>query len=56
MNQQNYILLFEKVIGRKPTPPEFLEAKKTGFDPKQIKPIATKNDFTSNTFTSTVYF
>ncbi len=40
MNAQKYIRLFEKVIGRKPSPPEFVRAKASGFDPKQIKAIA----------------
>ncbi|WP_369913637.1 TcaA NTF2-like domain-containing protein [Streptococcus merionis] len=38
--QQKWIRLFEQVIGRKPSPQEFLAGKDCGFDLKQIKSIA----------------
>ncbi|MDQ0223111.1 TcaA NTF2-like domain-containing protein [Streptococcus moroccensis] len=42
-NQQKWIDLFEKVIGRKPSPQEFMAGKESGFDLKQIKTIAGLN-------------
>ncbi|MGT2772196.1 TcaA second domain-containing protein [Streptococcus marimammalium] len=39
-NKEKWVDLFEKVIGRKPTPEEFVKGKKTDFDFKQIKHIA----------------
>jgi hypothetical protein len=40
MEPEKYSQLFEQIIGRKLTPSEFLEARATGFDPKEIKSIA----------------
>jgi hypothetical protein len=40
MEPEQYAQLFEQIIGRKLTPSEFLEARATGFDPKEIKSIA----------------
>lgn len=39
-NKEKWISLFEKVVGRKPNPQEFIAAKAGGFDFKQIKSIA----------------
>ena len=39
-SKEKWTELFEKVIGRKPSPQEFLEGKKTDFDLKKIKEIA----------------
>ena len=39
-SKEKWTELFEKVIGRKPTPQEFLEGKKGFFDLKEIKKIA----------------
>ncbi|MFQ7167187.1 MAG: hypothetical protein ACLRPQ_02365 [Streptococcus sp.] len=39
MNQK-WVELFEKVIGRKPTPEEFIAGRDSGFDFKAIKSIA----------------
>lgn len=39
-SKEKWVELFEKVIGRKPTPQEFLEGKKADFDLKEIKKIA----------------
>lgn len=39
-SKEKWTKLFEKVIGRKPTPQEFLEGKKGFFDLKEIKKIA----------------
>ena len=41
--QQKWVELFEKVIGRKPTPAEFMAGKESGFDLKQIQSIAGKD-------------
>ena len=41
--QQKWVELFEKVIGRKPTPAEFMAGKESGFDLKQIQSIAEKD-------------
>ncbi|MBO4107227.1 TcaA second domain-containing protein [Streptococcus suis] len=38
--KEKWIELFEKVVGRKPSPEEFFKAKEVGFDLKQIKSIA----------------
>lgn len=38
--QQKWAQLFEQVIGRKPSPQEFMAGKETGFDLKAIKRIA----------------
>lgn len=38
--KEKWIDLFEKVVGRKPTPAEFVKAKEVDFDLKQIKAIA----------------
>ena len=41
MNQQEkWVELFKQVIGRVPTPQEFMAGKESGFDFKQIKAIA----------------
>ena len=37
--KEKWTELFEKVIGRKPTPQEFLEGKKGFFDLKEIKKL-----------------
>ena len=39
-SKEKWTELFEKVIGRKPSPQEFLEGKNTDFDLKKIKEIA----------------
>ncbi len=39
MNKK-WVELFEKVIGRKPTPEEFIAGRDSGFDFKAIKSIA----------------
>lgn len=39
-NKEKWISLFEQVVGRKPTPEEFLMGKKSNFDLKQIRQIA----------------
>ena len=38
--QKKWVELFEKVIGRKPSPEEFMAGKACGFDLKQIRSIA----------------
>lgn len=38
--QKKWVELFEKVIGRKPSPEEFMAGKSCGFDLKQIQSIA----------------
>ena len=38
--QKKWVELFEKVIGRKPSPEEFMAGKACGFDLKQIQSIA----------------
>lgn len=35
--QKKWVELFEKVIGRKPSPEEFMAGKACGFDLKQIQ-------------------
>ncbi|MDN5577571.1 MAG: hypothetical protein L0G13_06630, partial [Lactococcus lactis] len=40
MKKEKYAKLFKAIVGRELTPQEFLQAKKNGFDPKQIKKIA----------------
>ena len=40
--QKKWVELFEKVIGRKPSPEEFMAGKACGFDLKQIQSIAGK--------------
>ena len=37
--QKKWVELFEKVIGRKPSPAEFMAGKACGFDLKQIHSI-----------------
>ena len=37
MKKEKYAKLFKAIVGRELTPQEFLQAKKNGFDPKQIK-------------------
>lgn len=38
--KEKWIRLFEKVVGRKPTPDEFLKGQETDFDLKAIRQIA----------------
>ncbi|HEM3682864.1 TPA: hypothetical protein U1D20_000314 [Streptococcus suis] len=38
--KEKWVELFEKVVGRKPSPAEFVKAKEANFDLKQIKAIA----------------
>ena len=38
--QKKWVELFEKVIGRKPSPEEFMAGKACGFDLKKIQSIA----------------
>ncbi|HFU4502723.1 TPA: hypothetical protein ACGPBB_000334 [Streptococcus suis] len=38
--KEKWVELFEKVVGRKPSPEEFIKAKEVDFDIKQIKKIA----------------
>ena len=38
--KEKWVELFEQVIGRKPTADEFLEGKRSDFDPKKIISIA----------------
>lgn len=38
--KEKWVELFEKVVGRKPSPEEFIKAKEVDFDIKQIKAIA----------------
>lgn len=40
MEKEKYVNLFKSVVGRELTPQEFLKAKESDFDPKQIKQIA----------------
>lgn len=40
MKKEKYVKLFKSIVGRELTPQEFLAAKKSDFDPKQIKAIA----------------
>ena len=45
MNQQEkWVELFKQVIGRVPSPQEFMAGKETGFDFKQIKAIEGQSD------------
>ena len=50
--QQKWVELFEKVIGRKPTPAEFMAGKECGFDLKQIQSIAGKDLEATQVFSS----
>ena len=40
MEKEKYVKLFKSIVDRELTPQEFLAAKKSDFDPKQIKAIA----------------
>ncbi|GAX47460.1 hypothetical protein [Pseudolactococcus reticulitermitis] len=40
MEKEKYVKLFKAIVGRDLTPQEFLQAKKSEFDPKEIKKIA----------------
>ncbi|HFI0564088.1 TPA: hypothetical protein ACGO35_001813 [Streptococcus suis] len=42
--KEQWIDLFEKVVGRKPTPEEIIKAKNADFDKKKIKKIANIDD------------
>lgn len=43
-NKVKWVELFEKVVGRKPSPEEFMAGRDSGFDFKQIKSIAGISD------------
>ena len=40
VTKEKWVELFEQVIGRKPTADEFLEGKRSDFDPRKIISIA----------------
>lgn len=52
--QQKWAQLFEQVVGRKPTPQEFLAGKENGFDFKCIKSVAQMTVQSENSVASTV--
>lgn len=43
--QEQWVLLFEQMIGRKPSPQECLQGEETGFNLKMIRKIAGRADF-----------
>lgn len=47
MNEEKYLTLFTRVIGRKPSKEELVRARETNFDPKQMKGIAQHHELTT---------
>ena len=45
-NKEKWVILFEKVTGRKPSPEEFIAGKNSNFDFKQIRKISGRTDST----------